>query len=160
MVLALLHTMVALVAVGVLATSATATAGPTPARADLHNPAEEGRACAMADDPEATVVCGGEFLQRYVDPSMLVMAKDTCTRLLEVLFADSVCILGQERCGQLQPAAPPPLSSLGLVAPAPVTLSGAISDEESADKISRARAADARRPPSWSSRPPSPPPRA
>ena len=148
--------------VGALALSATATAA-TSARDREVSPSapDEGLACVVSDDATGTVVCGGELLQRYVDASMLLMSSDTCTRLLEELFGGQVCIVGQSDCGKIRGAAPlPPRSHRGSTMASASAGSAQVPAIDPAAVCALTRATDERVPGSWSSRPPSPPPRA
>jgi len=59
------------------------------------------------DDGRTFVFCGADLVVPvFVDRSLFAMPRDTCSRLLDELFAQQACDFGDESCGQFERANP------------------------------------------------------
>ena len=154
-------------AASVPATLVTAPSTPEADQSDLHARLLDLLGgvliCGDEDSAEDDVLCGGDLLAGLVtDPSMLLMSRGTCSRLLEQLYSRQVCDPARDDCGQMQHG--------GLPAPRPVQVpptpsSGLLARHNAAllPLLARARTLRARDDPdpaSQSDRPVPPPPRA
>ncbi|MCA9716802.1 MAG: hypothetical protein H6713_40275 [Myxococcales bacterium] len=67
------------------------------------------RICGDERGDEALVLCGGERLAGlYTDPTLFIMTRGTCSRLLESLFEGETCDPEYQNCGEFRGGVPPP----------------------------------------------------
>ncbi|MCA9638011.1 MAG: hypothetical protein KC420_18410 [Myxococcales bacterium] len=123
------------------------------------------RVCGDEDGDDDQVLCGNGLLTSsllFVDPSLLVMSRGTCSRLLEKIFGDQTCDPLRQDCDGLhQSGVPPPAEGLGGASSPTSALAGSHHADWRAWGSSLALLfADDRVPASRGSAPIPPPPRA
>ena len=73
--------------------------------------------CGDEEGADAEILCGGELLLGLVvEPSLLVMSRDTCSLLLEELLGKQVCDPTTQECDRFRHSGLPPPSEASVSA--------------------------------------------